>query len=332
VTIPAVVAALAIITAALPLLILAALVVDVVRGARRSSFASLRLVVFAEAFLFVEALGLVLLGLTWLVTLGSTERRRARTWAVQAFYTGSLFKVARALYALRFEVEGDALAAEAGPLLVLVRHESLIDVLIPAVFVANRHGVHLRYVLKRELLMGPCLDVAGHFLPNAFVARDGSDTPREVAQVRALKTGIGERDGVILYPEGTRFTERKRARALDRLTGEARDRAERLRNLLPVRPGGVLALLDEAPACDVLFVGHSGLRGFAELGDIWRGALVGATIRVKMWRAPAASIPETGEARLAWLNDRWQRIDDWLSAPAPTGDAAEPPATEAQVA
>src|SRR6185369_2716553 len=110
-----------------------------------------------------------------------------------------------------------------------------------------------------------------------FVARDGSSSDDEIEAVRALKTGIGAEDGVILYPEGTRFTEEKRRRVLDRLRDDpvARDRAERLRYVLPVRPGGTLALLGAAPACDVLFVGHHGLEGSATVAGVWAGALVG---------------------------------------------------------
>jgi hypothetical protein len=90
-----------------------------------------------------------------------------------------------------------------------------------------------------------------------------------------------------------------------------------------VRPGGALALLSAAPSCDVLFVGHSGLEGFASIADIWAGALVRQTVRVKFWRERAATIPEGREAQLAWLDARWQRLDDWLAslAPAPLVEA-----------
>ena len=89
-------------------------------------------------------------------------------------------------------------------------------------------------------------------------------------------------------------------------------RAEKLRHLLPIRPGGTLALLEAAPACDVLFVGHHGLEGFASIRDIWAGALVGRTIRLKLWRERAASIPAGRDAQLEWVAARWQRLDDWL--------------------
>lgn len=300
---------------ALPLLLPLALVVDLFRAAGRRSFVSMRLLSFGVCFLATEVSGLVLLFFVWLSSPGRPGLRAARTWPVQRWYTAMHFRALRAIFRLRFEVEGGE-SATPGPLLVLVRHASIIDTLVPAVFLANVHHIRLRYVLKRELLVDPCLDLAGHWLPNRFVARDGADTAREVDAVRSLKAGLEADEGVLLYPEGTRFTAAKRLRAIERLSGLARARAERLQHLLPIRPGGVLALLDAPPACDVLFVGHHGLEGFAHVADILRGALVGRTVRLRFWRIPVASIPARPDARLDWLAREWQCMDDWLSAEA----------------
>lgn len=91
----------------------------------------------------------------------------------------------------------------------------------------------------------------------------------------------------------------------------------KLRHVLPARPGGTLALLDAAPACDVVLLGHHGLGGLANIADIWRGALVGRQIRVRFWRVPAAQVPATTEARQAWLAAQWQTLDDWLDTLGP---------------
>jgi len=313
ITIPAVVLSLIAMLSALPVLLLLAFVVDLARAAGRRSFVSVRVVLFGVCFLATEVVGLALLLGVWLSSVGRPQLRAARTWPVQRWYTAMHYVALRALFRLRFEVDGDE-AATPGPLLVLVRHASIIDSLVPAVFIANVHRMRLRYVLKRELLVDPCLDLAGHWLPNRFVARDGADTAREVEAVRALKSGLGPDEGVLLYPEGTRFTPEKRRRVLERLDGVARERAERLQHLLPIRQGGALALLDGPPACDVLFIGHHGLEGFAHVADIMRGALVGRTVRLRFWRVRASSIPAGTDARRAWLAEEWQRMDDWLSA------------------
>ncbi|MFO1392203.1 MAG: lysophospholipid acyltransferase family protein [Steroidobacteraceae bacterium] len=313
VTIPAVVLSLLALLAVLPALLPLAFAVDLARAAGRHSFVSVRIVLFGVSFLATEVLGLALLFGVWLSSVGRPGLRAARTWPVQRWYTAMHYAALRTLFRLRFEVEGDE-AATPGPLLVLVRHASIIDSLVPAVFIANVHRMRLRYVLKRELLVDPCLDLAGHWLPNRFVARDGVDTAREVEAVRSLKAGLEADEGVLLYPEGTRFTPEKRRRVIERLGGAARERAERLQHLLPIRPGGVLALLDAPPACDALFIAHHGLEGFAHVADVLRGALVGRTVRLRFWRVPAASIPAGAEERRAWLADEWQRMDDWLSA------------------
>ena len=51
--------------------------------------------------------------------------------------------------------------------------------------------------------------------------------------------------------------------------------------------------------------------------DVWAGALVGRTVRVRFWREQAASIPADAAGRLEWLTRPWQRLDDWLTSLEP---------------
>ncbi|MFT3707012.1 MAG: 1-acyl-sn-glycerol-3-phosphate acyltransferase [Archangium sp.] len=312
VTVPGVMLALAIVLTIFPLLVVLALFVDLVRLAK--SFSTTRLTVFLLAFLVVENVGLLLLFWTFLSTRAGTRPRHARTFAIQRLYTAAHLASVTRIFSLRFVVEGDS--AVPGPLLVFVRHASLVDVLIPGGFLANRHLLELRYVLKKELLVEPCLDIAGHWIPNHFVDRSGLDTDAELAKVRALKTDIGPTEGVVLYPEGTRFSRGKRKAIIEKLPAGSAERAhaESLRHLLPIRKGGALALLEAAPSCDVLFVGHHGLEGLTRLGDIWRGTLVGKTVTVRFWREPANSVPSSEEQRITWVRERWMRVDDWLES------------------
>ena len=159
VTVPAVLIALAVVTGALPALVVVALLVDLLRPAARGTFVTLRLVLFLEAFLVTEVLGLVLLAGVGLVSLGSRSRREALTWPLQRWYTGTLMAAVKALFAVRLEIDGAELATPAGPVLIMIRHASVVDVLLPAILLANPLRLRLRYVLKRELLFDPCMDM-----------------------------------------------------------------------------------------------------------------------------------------------------------------------------
>lgn len=316
ITVPAMFLAAAIYGAALPILLLAALIADLA-GAGLALRPHLRLAVGLFVALLVECVGLVVLLGVFLVTPGAPARRVALTYAVQRAYVRAHFGSVRWLYGLKLAMYGDELVRP-GPLVVLIRHVSTIDVLVPGYFLAHRHGLRLRYVLKRELLAEPCLDVAGHVLPNHFVSRTGEDTAKELAAIRALKRGLGPDEGVLLYPEGTRFTPEKRDQlAASARSEEVRARAASLRHLLPCRTGGALALLDEAPDADVLFVGHRGLEGLTDVASLRSGALVGRTVEVRFWREPATSVPADPAAREGWLHAQWQRLDAWLDT-APT--------------
>ena len=68
----------------------------------------------------------------------------------------------------------------------------------------------LRYVLKQELRYLPCLDIGGHGLPNVFVDRSGSDSAKAIREVSDLIATAGSDESVLIYPEGTRFTQKTR--------------------------------------------------------------------------------------------------------------------------
>jgi 1-acyl-sn-glycerol-3-phosphate acyltransferase len=317
-TISPLVVGLVLVTALLPGLLVIGLVIDAVR---RVAFGvpptAARLVLFLWVYLAAEVGGLMALAALWLTSFGG--RRRAwileQTWRFQQLWAGVLFRAVRVLFSVRLEVSGDDAVAP-GPVIVLIRHASIVDNLLPANLVASPHRIRLRYVLKRELLADPCLDVAGRRLPNYFVRR-GTGEAQEVERVRALAHGLETDEGVLIYPEGTRFTPGRRARAIARIAerdSRLAARAERLQHLLPPRLGGVGALLDGAPAADVVVIAHQGFDGLRLISDIWRGGLVGLVVRVRITRVPRSLVPVTGPARADWLYDLWQGVDDWLEA------------------
>ena len=84
---------------------------------------------------------------------------------------------AQRIFGITIEVEGTDELRD-GPIIVFLRHSSVADTLLPAVFIANPNGLKLRYVLKHELLWDPCLDIVGNRLPNSFVRRGSGDSYR----------------------------------------------------------------------------------------------------------------------------------------------------------
>lgn len=204
------------------------------------------------------------------------------------------------------------------PVLVFVRHASTADTILTAILVSVPYGTRLRYVLKRELLWDPCLDVVGNRLPNVFVLRDSAQTEREVAAVAALAEGLGRDDGVLIYPEGTRFSPSKKKRIVEKLReqgrDEAADEADALRNVLRPRSGGPLALLERAGGADVVFLAHTGFEGSASFDRFFNGGLVGKTVHAEVRVVRAEDVPRTTEARRAWLMEQWRRVDDFIEA------------------
>jgi 1-acyl-sn-glycerol-3-phosphate acyltransferase len=308
-----------------PLLLPLALILDLARPRR---FTAMRCVLFFPVYLLCEMLGLLVAFVLWIVSafpgvsaawiLGAHYRLQT-TWARALLLAGAR------IFSWRFDLR-IADVSSAAPLLVFVRHASVADTVIPAAILSDRLGLRLRYVLKRELLWDPCLDVVGHRIPNYFANRGSDEPAREIAGVLSLLDGIRPGEGVLIYPEGTRFTASKRARVLERLRSgrdaEALSRAEAFTRVLPPRPGGPIALLEHAPTADALFVAHSGFDAASTFWDFLNGGLVGRTIRVETWRVPASDRPRDRDGLVRWLHAEWLRMDRWVTAQESSSEVA----------
>jgi len=310
------IAAFVLITVTLPLLLPAAAIVDAVLWlARRKPWMGMRLVAMAWWFLFGELRGIAGLALIGAASGGrDTRTRRFRVYRLRPLWAAGHLGGIRRLFGLTFEIEGlDDVAP--GPVLILMRHASIIDNALPDAVVGRAHGLGLRFVLKRELQMLPTIDIGGRWVPTSFVARGSGDTAGELENVRKLAVDLDPHEGILIYPEGTRYTPEKLAGA-QQLIRERQPAiaplADRLRNILPPRLGGPLALLEQGRGTDIVLCGHVGLDGFEHISDIWAGGLVGTTVRVRFWRHAASEVPAGSEALTEWLYGRWQTLDDWV--------------------
>jgi 1-acyl-sn-glycerol-3-phosphate acyltransferase len=302
--------------ALLPATLVVAAIGDLVRGGR---WPIVRCVAYLTVYLACETAGVLAAAVVWLTAGPWTGTPRAtflrKNVALQSWWADALYRAAERIYELRTVVEGDG-AVVPGPILLFIRHVSQADTLIPVVYVTRRHGMALRFVLKRELLWDPCLDVVGRRLPNAFVNRGSGESAREIAAVERLLDDLRADEGVLIYPEGTRFTPAKRARALARIAERSPEllaRAERLSRVLPPHLGGPLGLLRSNREADVVFCAHTGFEPAGSPREIVKGGLIGSTIRVRFWRVPLAEVPDAEPERIAWLYAQWQRVDDWIA-------------------
>jgi 1-acyl-sn-glycerol-3-phosphate acyltransferase len=304
------------ITVLSPLLLLAAALVDgTLWLRRRKPWMAVRLLAMLWWFLVGELYGLIGLGAIWLLSRGRDgERRRERVYELKRRWLTSHLAGIRTLFGLRFEIEGLELAGP-GPVLIMIRHASIIDNALPDAIVGRAHKLGFRFVIKHELQMLPTIDIGGRWVPTLFVRRASGDPEAELERMRALTVNMSARDGLLIYPEGTRATAAKIAHAKDVIAErqpEIAPLAAGLQNLLPPRLGGPLTLLESARDVDVVIFGHVGLDGFEHVSDIWSGGLVGTTVRLKFWRHPAAERPSERDELVAWLYARWQELDDWV--------------------
>ena len=310
------------ITLASPLLLVAAALVDVAQWfTGRRQWMSLRLVAMAWWFLFGEMKAYATIAAIWVFSRHGSDRRRRWSYALRIRWMAGHVAGLRAIMGLTFDVEGVEQAGP-GPVVIFMRHTSIIDNALPDAVAARAHGMGLRYVIKRELEALGTIDIVCRWIPTYLAARDSKNTEGDVAAVRKLTENFGPdtREGILIYPEGTRFTPERLAKSkkvIAERQPENAQRADRLKHILPPKLGGPIAVLEETAPCDVVFCGHAGFDGLRTVGDIWRGKLVGNTIHVRFQRFPAADVPGSRDEKVAWFYDRWQEVDDWVGANLP---------------
>ena len=305
-SIPAVLLAAVLLTLLAPIWMALSAALDLGRGRRRLPTA--RLLAFAWCWTWLELAGVTAAAGLWL-----TGRRRdlGAHYRLQRWWAARLMGALRATTGLRVEAAQSA-DLQPGPAILLCRHASLADSLVSAWVVTSLAGMNPRYVLKRELLFDPCLDVVGNRLPNYFLDRGAADSRAELEALRMLAAGLTDDQVAVIFPEGTRATPPKRARALAKIAERDPQRAERLAplgHLLPPRPAGSAALLDGCPDADFVVAWHVGFDGWDNFGAILRRlADRPRPVEFHTRRIPRAEVP-SGAAFAAWLDAQWLQVD-----------------------
>lgn len=310
-------------TASLPILLLLTGLIDFLR-IRRARFALSRGLLFFVSLLLMETAAIFGVTLVWVAHLvhrnDSMFREHNRT--AQTVWASTLYRIGERLFSMRTHVEGsipksDPETAQVPPLLVFVRHSSTADTVLPVLMLANR-GYRLRYVLKRELLLDPCLDIVGQRLPNCFVSRGGKDTDHDLQGVLSLAEDMTSGDALVIYPEGTRFTPRKREHIVSRLQRhgptDALALAEQLRHTLPPLQRGPLELLQKNQQADLVIMAHAGLEAAGSLRELLAGALIGQDVFLHFEHIPFAQIPTDPAAQRQFLAQKWLAVDAWIDS------------------
>jgi 1-acyl-sn-glycerol-3-phosphate acyltransferase len=317
VTIPAMLGATAAGLAGLPFVIAGAAATD--SFCRRVHFPSVRVSVFLTQYAVNDSIEILLAPVYWLLAGFGTRldapasvRRHER---LQSWSIALMAHRAEQLLGLRLDIDRDAVAAlTPGPVIVMCNHVNMVDASFPAVLY-TRLGYRTRGVLMAELLADPGFDLLYQRTGSVFIPRDNG--PEAKPLIARLADGARSDDAIVIFPEGRVFRPERLQRSLARLVTESPERATRLagiRHTLPPRPGGFLALLDALPCADVVVIAHAGLDRYQSLRELARSVPLRDPIRLTAWRAPAAEIPTENDRRIAWLDDQWCRVDNWIES------------------
>ncbi len=249
--------------------------------------------------------------------MNSPWSQRAHYRLVQLFLDVLYYEATRVL-GVKVSIEGTSPDVGPGhPIVVLSRHAGAGDSFLLIRMLLSTYDREPRIVLKDTLQWDPAIDTALNRLPNRFITPNPGSTGAIIEErIQQLASQLDTNDALVIFPEGGNFSKTRRRLAIDRLrhkglTAEA-EQAERLRHVLPPRPGGTTAAFRAAPDADAVLVAHTGLEHLSSLGDLWRWLPMDSDVRLRWWRVPAAEVPREPEAVAAWLDEWWARIDGWI--------------------
>ena len=294
----------ALVTLLLPVLVVIAALASLLPGFG----GALRTLGFVTGYLYCQLIGLISALWIW-STIARDQRYIDANHKLKHWWAQSLKNLAEFFYSLTF-TEHNTAALQGNSAIMLPRHASIADTIIPVVFYSIPANVRLRYVLKKELLWDPCLDIVGNRLPNHFVDRSGEDSDAARAGVTNLLQDLGDNEGLMIFVEGTRSTPERRSqlRAKAQNNADLLSQVDRWPDLLPPRLGGVSSVLAANPGRDILFCAHHGFEGSSHFRNLLNGSWCNAKINVEYWRVPFAEIPTSSDQHRDFLFTQWDRM------------------------
>jgi 1-acyl-sn-glycerol-3-phosphate acyltransferase len=307
---------LAIVMALLPALLAFAFTWDLIR---RNSWSLLRCLAFLVLYLGAEVLGVTIAFGIWIFSGRFIGLGKIRfidwSYLLQRWWGGWLFHGTFYIFGMQLEID-EPEGLDQGPLMLFIRHASMPDTSLPGALFVLRHNIRLRHIIKKELLWSPFLNIVCKRLGHHFLDRDSKDTGKELRCIGRLAEGMGPKDGIMIYPEGTRFTPDKRKRILEKISESGNDKllekARALRNVLPPRLGGSLTILEANTRAYAVFCAHVGFDAATKALNLLNGSLINQKIKIKMWKVPFENIPATREEQIEWLYHHWMKIDEWI--------------------
>ena len=271
-------------------------------------------------YLIMELVGVLIALILWFITMfgytvssGRSQRVHALfqyLWVASILGGSELF--------LRTKVKfPDAFSFGGGPFIIAAQHSSFFDALIPTILIGKySKRVIPRHVLKSDLLLSPSLDIYGNRLPNQFVNRGSKNSEQEIAGVQSLANDLGS-DALVIFPEGTFRTNDRYERVIQKINLSDPDRAKRvggLKYLLPIKPGGLLAMVNSNPESDLFLVAHRGFEAFGSFKEIFANIPFTDPVDIYIKHIPAEIIPRETNECLRFIDLEWLALDKWLES------------------
>lgn len=317
VTIPSCMLLFLAVWSAFPLLCALAGLVDLLRG---RGLVLVRIVACFAWYLVCEIVGLGFAFGLWvvyrLIPRGGREAFLRRNYGLLDLWARSVGRVSFRLFSLDFFIEGDD-AFGRRPVLLLLRHASVVDAVLAALLISGVRGIRLRYIFERKLLWDPFVDVVGGRLPNYFVPRGGVHTIQQIDSAAHVADGLAAGEGAVMYPEEAKFSKTMRKRLIEKFRERGDEpravRAAALEHVLLPKPSGTLAFVEKHSGKDLVFCSHTGLEPAASFRRMWNGELVGRTIHVMFWKSPAEDVPADRDSLETWMFEQWRIADEFVA-------------------